>query len=122
MDIGPALKALAEPTRFKIVQLLLERHHCARSLSRVLGISEPAVSQHMTVLRDAGVVTCFRHSRHLHYVLHEDLFRDIVDELGCWIERMPSIPDCHGHNPCQFKLGNGTCGCMYRKEHTREER
>ena len=55
-DLESLFKALGEPTRLKIVRLLTERHHCARSLSQTLGISEPAVSQHMTVLKRVGLV------------------------------------------------------------------
>ena len=55
MDLAIMLKALGEPTRFSVFQHLLIRKHCVRSLSRKLGISESAVSQHMKVLKEAGL-------------------------------------------------------------------
>ena len=47
------LKALADPTRARIVDLLAGRSYCVRALSRLLDMSESAVSQHLKVLRDA---------------------------------------------------------------------
>jgi DNA-binding transcriptional ArsR family regulator len=47
------LKALGEPTRLTIYLALLERKHCVRSLSKKLGISESAISQHMKIMKDS---------------------------------------------------------------------
>ena len=47
MELDRMLKALGEPTRLKIYQALMERKHCVRSLSKKLGISESAISQHV---------------------------------------------------------------------------
>ena len=56
MDTALLLKALGDPTRFMIFQQILSRKHCVRSLSKKLGISKSAVSQHMKILREAGLV------------------------------------------------------------------
>ena len=47
MELENILKALGEPMRLRIFKALLERKHCVRSLSKKLGISESAVSQHL---------------------------------------------------------------------------
>lgn len=114
MDVGQLMRTLSEPTRYKIVQLLLERHHCSRSLSKMLGISESAVSQHMALLKEQGLVTSFRHGYHIHYVLNREAIEGIRSELGRWLSLMDSIEDCHGSNSCQFKLGDKSTGCLYR--------
>ncbi|MGE5372686.1 MAG: ArsR/SmtB family transcription factor [Solirubrobacterales bacterium] len=49
-------KALGEPTRLKIVRLLAETELCVCELEAVLNISQPRVSQHLKVLKTAGVV------------------------------------------------------------------
>ena len=54
MDMPRFFRALSDPTRYRIFLLLLERHHCARSLAQALGISESAVSQHMAVPGNDG--------------------------------------------------------------------
>ena len=56
MELDHVLKALGEPMRLKIFRCLLERKHCIRSLSKKLGISESAVSQHMKVMREANLI------------------------------------------------------------------
>jgi len=68
MELERLLKALGEPMRLKIYQSLLERKHCVRSLSRKLGISESAVSQHLKVMREAGLIYGEKHGYHTHYV------------------------------------------------------
>ncbi len=56
MELDRILKALGEPMRLKIYQALLERKHCVRSLSKKFGISESAISQHLKIMREAGLV------------------------------------------------------------------
>jgi DNA-binding transcriptional ArsR family regulator len=48
--------ALGDPTRRSIFELLVERPCAVGDLARVLPVSRPAVSQHLKVLRDAGLV------------------------------------------------------------------
>jgi ArsR family transcriptional regulator len=112
-DLGLMLKTLSEPTRYQIVQLLLERHHCSRSLAKTLGITESAVSQHMAVLKKAGLVSSYRHSYHVHYYLEYDAFKFIESQMATWLTLMDQVPNCHQSNPCQFKLDDGTVGCLY---------
>ncbi len=85
-------KALSDPTRYKIFLLLLERHHCSRSLAQALGISEPAVSQHMAVLKDCGLVVGVRHCRHIHYVVDERVLAAALSQMGGWNHRRRARP------------------------------
>jgi len=50
------LKALAHETRLRLIHILLTQDLCGRALSGRLGISEAAVSQHMKILKEAGLV------------------------------------------------------------------
>lgn len=110
------LKALGDPTRYKIVQYLLKREHCPRSLASELGISESAISQHMTVLRKAGLVSSYRHSYHIHFVLEKGKFQRLVDELQSWVDVMGQAKGCHGGDSCQFRIDGGEAGCLYETE------
>ena len=68
------LRALGEPMRLKIYRCLLERKHCVRSLSKKLGITESAVSQHIKVMKEAGLVYGEKYGYHTHYLpAHEAL-------------------------------------------------
>ncbi|MGE5390437.1 MAG: ArsR/SmtB family transcription factor [Deltaproteobacteria bacterium] len=50
------LKALGEPTRLKIVKFLSIQELCVCELEAILGMSQPRVSQHLRVLKQAGIV------------------------------------------------------------------
>jgi DNA-binding transcriptional ArsR family regulator len=54
---GESLTALADPTRREIFELLAERPRTPGELAQSLPVSRPAVSQHLKVLKDAGLVT-----------------------------------------------------------------
>jgi DNA-binding transcriptional ArsR family regulator len=64
--------ALSAESRVRIVQLLSERTLCVGALSNLLGISAGAVSQHLRVLKDAGLVEADRRGYFIHYRLAPD--------------------------------------------------
>lgn len=51
------MKALADPTRLKILKLIMDTELCVCDLQALLQISQPAVSQHMAKLKAVGLVT-----------------------------------------------------------------
>jgi DNA-binding transcriptional ArsR family regulator len=55
-NLDRTLAALADPTRRKVVDLLRGRPHRAGELSALLGLSPPAMSRHLKLLRDEGLV------------------------------------------------------------------
>ncbi|MCZ0913816.1 metalloregulator ArsR/SmtB family transcription factor [Gordonia amicalis] len=72
------LRALASPTRVAIVLSLRERVQCVHELVGHLGLSQPLVSQHLRVLKDAGVVRGHRNGREITYELLDDHVAHIV--------------------------------------------
>ena len=85
------LTALASPLRLSIVTLL-EQHgsRCVHELVSALGVAQPLVSQHLRVLRAAGVVAGQRHHREVHYRLVDahvgHIVRDAIEHAGHTIE------------------------------------
>ena len=65
-------RALAVEKRAEIVALLAGRTLCVGALSRRLGLSAGAVSQHLRILRDAGLVEPDRRGYFVHYRLAPD--------------------------------------------------
>jgi DNA-binding transcriptional ArsR family regulator len=65
--------ALADPTRLKLLQILCLQNppgcRCVNNLSQLLGISQPAVSQHLKVLKAVGLVTGERRGYRIHYLI-----------------------------------------------------
>lgn len=75
------LAVLADQTRFRVLQLLLERDLCVGALARELAISEPAVSQHLKKLRKCGLVTGEKRGYWVHYSVNSEVLMKASDEL-----------------------------------------
>jgi DNA-binding transcriptional ArsR family regulator len=57
MAYGNALAALADPTRRHVFERLKSGPHAVADIARGMPVSRPAVSQHLKVLKEAGLVT-----------------------------------------------------------------
>lgn len=71
------LKSLADENRLRIIKLLLKNDFCVRALARRLDLSEAAVSQHLKVLREAGLVTGRKKSYYMHYTVNKEQLADL---------------------------------------------
>jgi len=54
--IANIFKALSDDTRLRVVKLLQERELCVCELMQVLDMSQPRISRHMSVLKNAGLL------------------------------------------------------------------
>ena len=75
------LKALFEPRRYLLMQRMAERTYCVRALAKLSALSEPAVSQHLKVLREAGLVYGVKRGYYTHYGLDKAALGRLIDEL-----------------------------------------
>ena len=75
------LKALGEPKRFLLLQLMAERGYCVGALAHRSQLSESAVSQHLKVLREAGLVHGVKKGYYTHYCLDKDTLDGVIAEL-----------------------------------------
>lgn len=87
MNVISILKAMADDTRMKIITLLLQRNFCVRALARKLNISEAAVSQHLKILREAGIVS----GEKIGYFVHYDVKREVLHEFADYIHSIADI-------------------------------
>lgn len=65
--LARVFRALSVEARVRIVQLLKNRALCVNALAARLGMTPSAVSQHLRVLRDAGLVTPEKRGYYVHY-------------------------------------------------------
>jgi DNA-binding transcriptional ArsR family regulator len=72
------LKALVAPMRLALVDLLSEGPQCVHELVGALDASQPLVSQHLKVLRSAGLVATTRRGREVVYRLADDHVAHVV--------------------------------------------
>ena len=80
-------KALADPTRLNLVKILCHQHEpdalCVNALAELHGISQSAVSQHLRILKNIGLVKAERRGYHIHYTINHDVLahcHDIIAE------------------------------------------
>ncbi|QUH03258.1 helix-turn-helix transcriptional regulator [Saccharopolyspora erythraea] len=85
VDAVAMLRAIAHPTRLSIVRrLAVEPETCACDFTEVFGVSQPTVSQHLKVLRDAGLVTASRRGTNICYSVRAgavDALAEVVESL-----------------------------------------
>jgi len=75
---GELLRALSAPLRIAIVTELAGGARCVHELVGALGVAQPLVSQHLRVLRSAGVVRGSRRGREIEYSLTDEHIAHIV--------------------------------------------
>lgn len=76
------LKALADPTRLKIVSLLNTRNCCVCELVPIFGISQPAISKHLSRLKQVDLVTETRKGMWVFYSLNREQLELVRSALG----------------------------------------
>jgi DNA-binding transcriptional ArsR family regulator len=87
-ELADTFKALSDPTRMRLVKLLSEGGGalCVNALAHKLGVTQSAVSQHLRVLRQAGLVRGERRGYFVHYALDEDGLKQhkakVLETLG----------------------------------------
>ncbi len=81
-DCEKVFKALSSQARMKIIRLLSEHQFCVNALVRRLNISQAAVSQHLKILENAGLVTKRKEGYWIHYALVPEGFREGYRFLG----------------------------------------
>ena len=87
---GELLRALAAPVRIAIVLQLRESQRCVHELVDALGVPQPLVSQHLKILKAAGVVAGERSGREVLYRLADHhLAHIVVDAVAHAAEDMP---------------------------------
>jgi DNA-binding transcriptional ArsR family regulator len=86
---------LADPNRRRILDLLREDERPVGDLVRALGISQPAVSKHLKVLRDAGAVEARVDAQRRVYRLRPEPLREIDEWLmpyrAAWRDRLDAL-------------------------------
>ena len=82
-----ALLALGDPTRLAIVERLVERPRAVVDLARELPVTRPAVSQHLRILKDAGLVIDERAGNRRIYRVDTEALATLRDHLGRFWEK-----------------------------------
>ncbi|NFK96692.1 winged helix-turn-helix transcriptional regulator [Clostridium botulinum] len=78
MSFNDAFKALSDNTRRKILDLLNEKDMTAGDIADYFQITEPSISHHLSILKQAGLVSDERKGQFIYYSLHTSVFEDVI--------------------------------------------
>ncbi|MGL5328707.1 MAG: ArsR/SmtB family transcription factor [Peptostreptococcaceae bacterium] len=76
--LSKVFKALSDETRLKILILSSKRSICQKGISKFLEISDSAVSQHIKVLKDAGIVKGIKEGYFVFYTVDKEVFNQCL--------------------------------------------
>ncbi len=114
-ELARLVKVLSVGTRVRIVQLLKGRVLCVNALASRLEVTQGAVSQHLRIMRDAGLVIDEKRGYYVHYRLNEDT-------LAAWREKIDKLLDPRHGVGTEMK-GAGKCApAMRRRKAARSRR
>ncbi|NFN15667.1 winged helix-turn-helix transcriptional regulator [Clostridium botulinum] len=78
MSFNDAFKALSDNTRRKILDLLNEKDMTAGDIADYFQITKPSISHHLSILKQAGLVSDERKGQYIYYSLNTSVFEDVV--------------------------------------------
>jgi DNA-binding transcriptional ArsR family regulator len=110
-DLPNMLKALSDETRYKLIQLLLKHDFCVSALATRLTISESAVSQHLKVLRDVGIVRGDKRGYFTHYYVDRERLKEAASQIIDLSRTIPLDKECHQNKDC----------LLVNKQHNKKE-
>jgi ArsR family transcriptional regulator, arsenate/arsenite/antimonite-responsive transcriptional repressor len=92
-------KALGDPSRLEIISLLAKSHKlCVNVIAEKMGMSQPAVSQHLKILKGAGILDAQKMGLYVHYSINKEkieeyelYFNNLFKESPC-----SSCTECKG--------------------------
>jgi len=105
------LRVLSVETRFRMLSLLAERNLCVGALACHLGLTQGAVSQHLKVLREAGLVVAERDGYYVHYRVNEKAVTQLQQKLNRMLERVR-----RGRTSGGLGIETADGQCLKRKE------
>ena len=77
-EITEKFKALAHPARLKIMANLMKRECCVGDMQKCISLSQPNVSQHLGVLKKAGIIVGEREKNKICYKISDDRIKMIL--------------------------------------------
>jgi len=87
--VNNTLAVLAEPRRQQILQLVWEEERAAGDIAANIDVTFGAVSQHLRVLREGGIVTMSKRGRHHFYRANRQALGPLAQHLeAMWLDRL----------------------------------
>jgi len=95
MSAATVFRVLADPTRLAVLENVMRQEMTVTDLTARFAVSQPAISQHLALLRESGLVMRRREGRQIFYRANANglrpMFRWIDEYRTFWQERMPRL-------------------------------
>lgn len=76
-------KALSHPVRLRIACGLVHKNECnVGNMVENLGVPQPTVSQHLNILKNAGIITGYKKGTQVCYRVEDEITKKIIETLG----------------------------------------
>lgn len=75
--LAEIFKALSDPSRLRLISLLMDHEVCVHSLETAVGMSQSAISHQLRYLRQLNLVRFRKEGRHVYYALDDDHVREL---------------------------------------------
>lgn len=85
--MGDVWKALADPTRREILSMLKERDMNAGEIADCFDMSKPSISNHLSILKNAGLVDSTKRGQNIIYTISTSVFEDILSTIASFTKK-----------------------------------
>lgn len=98
-DLAQVFKALGDSTRLDIIRLLIGKELCVCDILDAFSLSQPAISHHLKILKQAGLLSDSRQGKWIYYRLNPLVFLEVVQylheiPLAAQVERLEPASPC----------------------------
>jgi len=100
MDYAKIIHVITDETRFRLLRLLLKRHYCVKALSKKLGISEPAISQQIRILKQHQLIAGEKIGYQMHYCVNLEIISAALSSFSKQIMLSPVLPVLASDSEC----------------------
>ena len=104
-EMVEVFKALADANRLRIIRMLasnMEKTICVSDLAEKLGITQPAASQQIKVLRNIGILEGNKDGYYVYYAINTDILNKYKEQIDQMFElaftKCPQYGTCKGHD------------------------
>jgi Predicted transcriptional regulators len=104
MDDVKLIHVMTDETRFQLLQLLMKHHYCVKALSKKLGISEPAISQQIRLLKQYQLITGTKIGYQMHYRVNSELISSTMARISQQIMMCPALPELMNDSDCSCEF------------------
>ena len=114
--IAEFYNALADETRLTILEMLTKQEMCACELIVGVGLSQPTVSHHLKILRQAELINAKKDGKWVYYSLNTDVFQSLFpeDEPSVFKDYAEPIRSLSNQRPSSSPLHSKNAACLLK--------